>query len=627
MIKVTHEDDHPPQTSDWRGGLRASLPPRRRRWALCAALLTLTMTSWGQRAELEAQELPPVNIQQFRLAPGPADYLTVYGTGLTPDMGWTAGFFLNLADGPLRERGASSEDTEVVDFQLGGDLIATFGLFDRLELGAALPLVLAQASDDLTPVAGADFNGDLQGLAVGDLRLNAKYEFLNLLDGVGLSGVLVVYAPTGNAEAFTGDGNIGAEGRVASDVIIYKGIRAGGNLGFRYRPKGRLIRDAFVGNEVVWGAGIVLPLFTEKLDALAELNGAIPVGAGPLDQPNAGSFPGEALLAVRYAVTQEWTITVGGGRRFTAGYGSPNSRVFIGLGHQWVTGGVYQWDYDNDGFIGARDQCPRESEDLDGFLDTDGCPDFDNDGDGVPDTQDACPDAGGSDLAEVNPDGCPDDDIDGDFIPNDRDECPEDPEDIDKHEDSDGCPDLDNDQDGILDVRDGCPDTPETVNGIVDTDGCPETEGQTVIVTDSRLEILQQVYFDTGRATIKKESFDILDAVVQVLRDNRDITLLQIQGHTDDRGNDAANLKLSQRRAAAVQEYLVEQGVSDDRLTNVGYGETSPIDSNDTREGRSRNRRVEFIILKRGQPNSPLRGGEDDAESGDPFDLDGGDPF
>ncbi len=585
--------------------------------AACTALL-------ADAAQPAAQELPPVNIQQFRLAPGPADYLTIYGTGLTPHLNWTAGFFVNFADAPLRQPGASSIDTEVVDFQLTGDIIGTIGLWDRAELGIAAPVTFLQSSDDLTPVAGNAFTGDLTSLALGDLRLSPKFEILNLLDGFGLSAITVLYLPTGDSEAFNGDGNFSAEGRLAGDMMVYKGIRAGANLGFRFRPEGREIREAFVGNEVLWGAGVVIPLFTETMDAMFEINGAIPAGSGSRDEVSSEAVPAEAMIAVRYAIDERWTLTVGGGLRISDGYGSPNSRVFVGIGNQWVTGGQWHWDYDNDGFIGLRDQCPRETEDLDGYLDTDGCPDPDNDGDGILDSEDACPEAGGDDVAVVGPDGCPDNDTDGDGIVNERDKCPEDPEDMDRFEDSDGCPDIDNDGDGILDTTDSCPDSPETLNGLVDEDGCPEVEGQAVIVTKNKIEILQQVYFDTGKATIKEESFVVLDAIVDVMRRNPEIQLLQIQGHTDDRGNDNNNMRLSQRRAAAVLDYIVENGIDAERLTSVGYGETEPIDTNDTREGRTRNRRVEFVILERGKSSTKIkRGGSGEV----PFDELGDDPF
>jgi outer membrane protein OmpA-like peptidoglycan-associated protein len=205
----------------------------------------------------------------------------------------------------------------------------------------------------------------------------------------------------------------------------------------------------------------------------------------------------------------------------------------------------------------------------------------------------------------VGKDGCPDDDPDGDHVRGTDDKCPEDAEDLDGFQDQDGCPDTDNDKDGIPDSRDGCPDTKETVNGIMDDDGCPEVEGQMVVVTKRKIEILEKVYFDTGRSTIQSRSHALLDAVADAITENRQIGLIRIEGHTDDRGSEAYNLRLSQRRAAAIRTYLVEVGgISERRLVSVGYGAGRPLVANDTKEGRARNRRAEFVILDAPGPRS-----------------------
>jgi outer membrane protein OmpA-like peptidoglycan-associated protein len=88
--------------------------------------------------------------------------------------------------------------------------------------------------------------------------------------------------------------------------------------------------------------------------------------------------------------------------------------------------------------------------------------------------------------------------------------------------------------------------------------------------------------------------------VASTLSGNPDIQLIEIQGHTDNRGNDAYNLDLSDRRAAAVKQYLVDKGIDENRLTSQGYGETQPIDKKNNEKAYAKNRRVEFLILKRG---------------------------
>jgi outer membrane protein OmpA-like peptidoglycan-associated protein len=175
------------------------------------------------------------------------------------------------------------------------------------------------------------------------------------------------------------------------------------------------------------------------------------------------------------------------------------------------------------------------------------------------------------------------------------DKCPNDPEDKDGFEDADGCPDPDNDHDGIPDAKDKCPNEPETYNGYQDADGCPD-RGR-VIVTDSSIEILDQIYFTAKSAAIKEESKPILDATVATLGGNPSIKLVEIQGHAADNEPDA--LALSDRRAAAVRAYLIGHGLDARRVVPQGYGDTQPLDRAKTEAARAKNRRVGFLILKR----------------------------
>ncbi|MEZ4368820.1 MAG: OmpA family protein [Kofleriaceae bacterium] len=120
-----------------------------------------------------------------------------------------------------------------------------------------------------------------------------------------------------------------------------------------------------------------------------------------------------------------------------------------------------------------------------------------------------------------------------------------------------------------------------------------------MVVTDTNIEILDKVYFEYNKDIIKKESYPILDAVAATLEGTTDIKLVEIQGHTDERGNDAYNLDLSNRRAASVRKYLIDKGIDSGRLTSQGYGETQPVDPGHNEKAWADNRRVEFLILKR----------------------------
>jgi OOP family OmpA-OmpF porin len=183
-------------------------------------------------------------------------------------------------------------------------------------------------------------------------------------------------------------------------------------------------------------------------------------------------------------------------------------------------------------------------------------------------------------------------DRDGDGLTDDVDKCPDEPEDKDGFEDDDGCPDPDNDKDSILDKDDKCPNEPG-----VPPDGCPQ-KYKLVVVTEKKIELKQTVFFDTNKATIKPVSFPLLTEVAQAMKDNPKIKV-EVQGHTDSVGNDAFNLKLSQKRAESVRNYLIKKGISSDRMAPKGYGENVPIADNRTKAGRDQNRRVEFVITER----------------------------
>lgn len=256
-------------------------------------------------------------------------------------------------------------------------------------------------------------------------------------------------------------------------------------------------------------------------------------------------------------------------------------------------------DSDGDGMRDDVDECPEDPEDFDGFEDDDGCPELDNDGDGIPDADDKCPLVPEDMDGWQDDDGCPesDDDADGDGILNVDDKCPNEPEDFDKFQDEDGCPDPDNDGDGILDKADKCPLEP----GVKAKEGCPF---ELVKVTEKAIVISQKVFFELDKATIKEESFELLNQVAGTINAFPRIKKIEIAGHTDHAGSEKYNNKLSQERADSVMKYLVEEGEVDPaRLQAKGYGESKPLvplgeDGKETKEDAAKNRRVEFNIVE-----------------------------
>jgi outer membrane protein OmpA-like peptidoglycan-associated protein len=256
------------------------------------------------------------------------------------------------------------------------------------------------------------------------------------------------------------------------------------------------------------------------------------------------------------------------------------------------TDGCPDPDNDHDGLADADDQCPDLAEDVDGFEDTDGCPDLDNDQDGITDAQDKCPNEPEDFDGEADQDGCPDlvKDSDNDAVPDDLDRCPLQPEDVDGYQDDDGCPDLDNDLDGIPDATDKCPTQPETFNGVEDDDGCPDAR------EIGKQFVLRGINFESGSSVLTPDSYTVLDQVVASMNAYPEARL-EIRGHTDGQGPANFNLQLSQKRAEAVRQYLINAGIDHARVTAIGIGEEEPAASNATPEGRAQNRRIEFRRL------------------------------
>lgn len=227
-------------------------------------------------------------------------------------------------------------------------------------------------------------------------------------------------------------------------------------------------------------------------------------------------------------------------------------------------------DRDSDGVRDGKDLCP----DVAGTTKAFGCPD--KDGDGVGDATDKCPDQAG--VPEKK--GCPASaDVDRDGVPDSKDMCPA----VAGSPGAKGCPDRD--RDTVADEDDKCPDTA----------GLPEERGCVPKALRQFTGSIRGIYFESGKAKIRSKSFKILDQAATVLNKYPKLNIL-VQGHTDDRGSDTDNQKLSEKRAQAVMAYLVSKSVSAKRLTAKGYGESKPVASNKTTKGRGKNRRIEFQI-------------------------------
>ncbi len=221
-------------------------------------------------------------------------------------------------------------------------------------------------------------------------------------------------------------------------------------------------------------------------------------------------------------------------------------------------------DTDQDGIDDSEDECVLIPEDMDDFEDTDGCPEPDNDRDGIFDGDDA---------------------------------CPVDAEDSDGFEDEDGCPDTDNDGDGVVDALDQCPNEPEVINGNDDEDGCPD-EGLIELI-DDRIVLDSRVIFRTESAGIRGRAMPVLRALYRLQQQHPEWTHVRIEGHTDYRGNEKFNQRLSELRAQNVVNALVELGVPSHILEAVGFGESRPLNLGGSESSLRVNRRVEFVVISK----------------------------
>ncbi len=592
-----------------------------------------------------AQGQYDLDIQNFHPAMDSRSFITVERSKILGTLEPSFGLFINYAVDPLTQQirgGEFDETVPLVEHHLAGDFTLAIGIAHIVQLGVRVPVAIVRGDPD-----GPGDDPELAGDGFGDIAALAK---IGILDReafpIGIALVAEAAFDTGEDDTFVSHANSSPviTGQLVLDFDIGRRVGLAINGGARLREArtvdqgitrtttdddGNETVETFervdpitVGNELIYGLGLGINLVFDRLDLVFETYGAVPLG----DAERA--MPLETLLALRVFIIGNSFFTVGASRGWLEAYGDPAVRAFAGIVFEPSVG-----DRDGDGIPDDADQCPDEKEDKDGFEDQDGCPDLDNDQDGIPDLVDQCPDLAEDKNGFEDDDGCPDAtrDRDGDGIldhedqcpddPEDRDgfedddgcpdldndrdglvdtedQCPNDPEDIDGHEDEDGCPDPDNDGDGILDYDDDCPNVPEDFDGDQDEDGCPDQKRK-VVITGGKLEILEKVYFETNKAVIKTESYAILYEVAETLRSNPQIKLVEVQGHTDSRGRDEYNLELSDKRAAAVRTFLIEEGnIDGERLSSRGYGETQPVDPAENAAAWAKNRRVEFIIKR-----------------------------
>ncbi|MCC6552550.1 MAG: OmpA family protein [Polyangiaceae bacterium] len=580
---------------------------------LAAAVIAFTP---GARAQSDGEGLA-----LSRFDPAPAGD-RMFGVASPYVAGHLAPHVMLLADyahDPLVVRSAADDEVvgAVVSDQLTLHLDGALALWNRLLVDVDVPLVIVQSGDDPSQ-AGQSFQSP-SGAALGDLRFGARVRVLgDYHDAFQAALGAQLWLPTGASGSYVSD----ARPRAMPQAIV------GGRLpelvwSFAIGPELRRTQEFATvtqGTMLRWGGGVGFLLMDGRLQVGPELSGAM-----VLDEIDGRAVNMEVLLDGRYRVLPDVEAGLGVGPGLTGGVGTPDVRVVAMAAYSPEQQRAP--DRDADGISDPKDACPAvpgvESEDPA----KNGCPPpLDQDRDGVPDAEDACRTIAGVESDDPKKNGCPPADRDRDGILDVHDACAAVPGLPSEDPAKNGCP-PDKDQDGIPDGQDACPEyagppnADPTLNGCPpdrDHDGipdaydtCPEEKGfpsadldkngcpKTVRVTASEVQLLQQVQFDTDRATLKAVSDPILDEVAQVLKEHPEILSVEVQGHTDERGSKLYNKRLSQRRAEAVKQALVARGIDGDKLTPKGYGREVPLEDNTTDEGRQKNRRVEFKIVQK----------------------------
>lgn len=527
-----------------------------------------------------------------------------------------------------------SQPVNIVANQTFLRLDASLALWDRLLVSADMPFVVGQTGKD-PKLAGIDFHPS-SSAAAGDLRLGVRARLFGANRGlvqVGLGSYLFV--PTGSPDAYAGEG----AARGAFEALV--GGRIGSGLGLVWSAAaGVMLRGSDNPHTFTFGAGAALSLADDFLQLGPELYGSTRLGGSPFSVPGtdikaSSSTNLELLIGAKLRIFKGLTAGVAAGPGLSGAIGSPGIRGVVTAG--WAPlpdppvekKPVVVGDRDSDGIRDDIDACPDVKGELQADASKDGCPPSDRDNDGVLDAEDACPSSPGQRSADATKTGCPTD-TDEDGIYDIADACPNEKGVRNADAKLNGCP-SDRDGDGIADSMDTCPDAkgPKTDNpkwngcpedadgdGVKgEKDACPNDKGppspdpkqngcpKLARVVDNEIVMKQQVQFHVygkhRNETVSPVSQALMNEIRDAITQHPEIAKIEVQGHTDDSGNEEFNQRLSQERADAVRQWLIDAGIPADKLVAKGYGYTKPLGDNRIRQGRQQNRRVQFVIIEK----------------------------
>ena len=534
-----------------------------RRYLFLSILLVLGFVAQSASAQER------FNLQSFRPTPTQRmGIFTTHGARLLTPVDFDLHLMGSLGWSPWAiETGNGDTMGKIVSSITAGNLLFAIGVHERFEIGLDLPVLRTQEGDGVQGFREAPLGETVIGF--GDIRLVPRVllysTFSEPADNSGIALTLIADAsiPSGDQEAYAGDGGVRLDPRIALDVGFEGGHLIAVNAGYSIRPETEIETlevDDFIALSV--GADVRI---VETIHALGEIS----AGLTPAEELGAEEVPVELLGAGRF-LFRPYVLQAGAGLGLSSGAGPTDWRIFGSVGYEFVRD---ETDRDDDGLIYRDDTCPNSAEDFDGFDDFDGCPDDDNDADGIADIGDACPNEAEDFDNVADFDGCPeiDADSDGDRIADLEDICPNEPEDLDNYQDSDGCPDYDNDGDGVLDTVDLCPDAVGVTNG------CPEVESIVVrFVSDSTqldenaTAVLDEFVQDWSLARPEGALVNVETAVLGEVaaEDVAHQCQLLLPTAEIEATQEVETIALS--RAQTVVEYLAQRGIAAEQLaTNV----------------------------------------------------------
>ncbi len=609
-----------------------------------------------------AQDVPELNAQHHRIPVDSRSSMWADDAGTTVGSFPIARLAAAYTASPLVFETASGDRTSILGDTVGANVIVGYNI-GRLRLGIDAPIYLVGTSDVTTGTAG-----------LGDGAADVRLALLDPEDGLGLALGTRITAPTNTtglplgSAGWTVDAQAILEARPSDQLVVL------GNVGYRANEKTDLGSLA-LGDQLFFRAAAAYAT-SESAGFHLDLAGAVNT-ASLLD---GASTPLEAMLGGWYRLSDNVALRGGIGTGLSAGIGAPAGRATLAISYEPQP----VRDLDGDGLEDKIDQCPAQAEDMDAYLDADGCPDHDNDGDGIADDADQCRDSAEDLDGFQDDDGCPDNktkvhlritDPDGYLVPGAASFVTQEGNPLNERGSAEATFELHpgvytlqaaalgwwplNEPLGVVPsptmdfefqlepvapmgtieltvlsplgeptdatwsigrgtelpvplghatgkVAAGATEFLIRVEGaaplrlpvVVEADRANVVEARVrvprVSLTESQQLVFNEGQIEFGKNWVREESYVLLDEVADFVLDNPRLGDLQIEVHTDSRGSNSLNQKVSEARAKSVKLYLVSAGVPESRIKAVGKGEEEPLDPSNTPEAWEQNRRVEF---------------------------------